>query len=186
MEYNHERAVADGVNVNYDVYRIQTEITAQGAKIDAGFYVDKRDRQTRKKRWEQLDDDFSIRRQPARPRRGRRGPDPHGDADLSRQALHGDLSGTRPSAQDADLRQRRLPRRRYRAHLPRGFRQRQRLLPKNNLPHRVHARCREESRSRWEGDRGSRLEKGRPISRRTKFSRPFATATTRASPSPST
>src|SRR5438445_4010580 len=56
MEYNHERAVADGVNVNYDVYRIQTEITAQGAKIDAGFYVDKRDRQTRKKRWEQLDD----------------------------------------------------------------------------------------------------------------------------------
>ena len=60
MEYNHERAVADGVNVNYDVYRIQTEITAQGAKIDAGFYVDKRDRQTRKKRWEQLDDDFQY------------------------------------------------------------------------------------------------------------------------------
>ena len=60
MEYNHERAVADGVNVNYDVYRIQTEITAQGAKIDAGFYVDKRDRQTRKKRWEQRDDDFQY------------------------------------------------------------------------------------------------------------------------------
>ena len=60
MEYNHEKAVADGVNVNYDVYRIQTEITAQGAKIDAGFYVDKRDRQTRKKRWEQLDDDFQY------------------------------------------------------------------------------------------------------------------------------
>ena len=60
MEYNHEQAVADGVNVDYDVYRIQTEITAQGAKIDAGFYVDKRDRQTRKKRWEQLDDDFQY------------------------------------------------------------------------------------------------------------------------------
>lgn len=60
MEYNHERAVADGVNVNYDVYRIETEITAQGAKIDAGFYVDKRDRQTRKRRWEQLDDDFQY------------------------------------------------------------------------------------------------------------------------------
>ena len=52
--------MADGVNVNYDVYRIQTEITAQGAKIDAGFYVDKRDRQTRKKRWEQLDEDFQY------------------------------------------------------------------------------------------------------------------------------
>ena len=24
MEYNHERAVADGVNVGYDVYRIKT------------------------------------------------------------------------------------------------------------------------------------------------------------------
>lgn len=60
MEYNHERAVADGVNVNYDVYRIQTEITAQGAKIDAGFYIDKRDRLTRKRRWEQLDEDFQY------------------------------------------------------------------------------------------------------------------------------
>jgi len=58
MEYNHEKAVADGVNVNYDVYRIDTEITSKGSKIDAGFYVDKRDRQTRKKRWEQLDDDL--------------------------------------------------------------------------------------------------------------------------------
>jgi type I restriction enzyme R subunit len=60
MEYNHERAVADGVNVNYDVYRIQTEVTSQGAKIAAGFYVDKRDRQTRKKRWELLDEDFQY------------------------------------------------------------------------------------------------------------------------------
>ena len=30
MEYNHERAVADGVNVGYDVYRIRTEIGEQG------------------------------------------------------------------------------------------------------------------------------------------------------------
>jgi type I restriction enzyme R subunit len=28
MEYGHERAVADGVNVGYDVYRIRTEVTA--------------------------------------------------------------------------------------------------------------------------------------------------------------
>ena len=60
MEYNHEKAVADGVNVNYDVYRIDTAITSQGSKIDAGFYVDKRDRQTRKKRWEQLDEDLQY------------------------------------------------------------------------------------------------------------------------------
>jgi type I restriction enzyme R subunit len=29
MEYNHERAVADGVNVGYEVYRIRTEVTEQ-------------------------------------------------------------------------------------------------------------------------------------------------------------
>ncbi len=56
MEYSHERAVADGVNVPYDVYRIKTEITGKGSKIDAGYYVDKRDRLTRKLRWEQLDE----------------------------------------------------------------------------------------------------------------------------------
>ena len=60
MEYNHEQAVADGVNVNYDVYRIRTEITGAGAKIDAGYFVDKRNRETRKVRWEQLSDDFAY------------------------------------------------------------------------------------------------------------------------------
>jgi type I restriction enzyme R subunit len=62
MEYNHEQAVADGVNVNYDVYRIKTEITDRGSKIEAGYYVDKRDRATRKVRWEQLSDDFEYDR----------------------------------------------------------------------------------------------------------------------------
>jgi type I restriction enzyme R subunit len=60
MEYSHEQAVADGVNVNYDVYRIRTEITERGSEVDAGFYVDKRDRQTRKIRWEQLDEDMEY------------------------------------------------------------------------------------------------------------------------------
>src|SRR5438132_8999649 len=52
-EYPHERAVADGVNVGYDVYRIRTEVTEQGGKVEKGLYVDKRDRLTRKVRWEQ-------------------------------------------------------------------------------------------------------------------------------------
>ena len=56
MEYNHEKAVADGVNVGCDIYRIKTAITEGGSKVEAGLYVDKRDRQTRKVRWEQLDD----------------------------------------------------------------------------------------------------------------------------------
>ena len=57
MEYTHERAVADGVNVNYDVYRIKTEITAGGSKVEAGFYMDKRDRAT-PPRSEHLDEDL--------------------------------------------------------------------------------------------------------------------------------
>lgn len=56
MEYPHEQAVADGVNVNYDVYRIRTKITEKGSQVEAGHYVDKRDRDTRKVRWEQLDE----------------------------------------------------------------------------------------------------------------------------------
>jgi type I restriction enzyme R subunit len=60
MEYGHPQAVADGVNVNYDVYRIRTAIGEQGGKVEAGYYVDKRDRETRAVRWEQLDDDFQY------------------------------------------------------------------------------------------------------------------------------
>jgi type I restriction enzyme R subunit len=58
MEYNHEMAIADAVNVPYDVYRIKTKITDSGSKVEAGFFVDRRHRKTRKLRWEQLDEDF--------------------------------------------------------------------------------------------------------------------------------
>jgi type I restriction enzyme R subunit len=61
MEYSHERAVADGVNVGYEVYRIQTEITEKGSKVEAGNWVDKRNRLTRKLRWEQLDEDLEYK-----------------------------------------------------------------------------------------------------------------------------
>lgn len=60
MEYNHERAVADGVNVGFDVYRIRTLVSEHGSTINAGFYVDKRDRQTRKVRWEKLDESMTY------------------------------------------------------------------------------------------------------------------------------
>ena len=59
-EYSHERAVADGVNVGYEVYRIKTEITEKGSKIEADFYVDKRDKLTRKTRWELLDEEMEY------------------------------------------------------------------------------------------------------------------------------
>ena len=58
MEYSRARAVADGVNVDGQVYRIHTQITDHGSKIEAGYYVDKRDKGTRAVRWEQLDEDI--------------------------------------------------------------------------------------------------------------------------------
>lgn len=61
MEYGHAQAVADGVNVDFSVYRIQTKITDQGGTVDAKTIVDKRDRKTRKVRWEELDDDLDYR-----------------------------------------------------------------------------------------------------------------------------
>ncbi|MDH5194525.1 MAG: DEAD/DEAH box helicase family protein [Nitrospira sp.] len=60
MEYNHEQAVADGVNVNYDVYRIRTAITQAGSRVEAGYSVQLMNRETRTKRWERLDDDFAY------------------------------------------------------------------------------------------------------------------------------
>ena len=46
MEYSHERAVADGVNVGFDIYRIRTQITEEGSTVKAGQFVDKRDKLT--------------------------------------------------------------------------------------------------------------------------------------------
>lgn len=59
-EYGHEEAVADGVNVDFDVYRIRTKITEQGSVVEAGQWVDKRDRETRAKRWEKLDEELTY------------------------------------------------------------------------------------------------------------------------------
>ena len=58
MEYTHEQAVVDKVNVDFDTYRIRTQITEQGSTVDAGYHVDRRDRLTRNVRWEQLEDDL--------------------------------------------------------------------------------------------------------------------------------
>jgi type I restriction enzyme, R subunit len=59
-EYSHEQAVIDGVNVGYDVYLIETEITQQGSKIKAKEYIDIRDKLTREERWDQLDEDLDY------------------------------------------------------------------------------------------------------------------------------
>jgi type I restriction enzyme R subunit len=59
-EYNHERAVTDGVNVSYDVYRIKTKVTDAGGKVDKGFLVDHRSKASRKARQEVLADDLDY------------------------------------------------------------------------------------------------------------------------------
>ena len=58
-EYSREQAVIDGVNVGEDEYIIETKISKQGSYISkAERVIQKRERLTRKKRWEQLDEDF--------------------------------------------------------------------------------------------------------------------------------
>jgi type I restriction enzyme R subunit len=59
-EYTYEQAVADRVNVDFDVYRIKTETTESGATIEAGTVVPLRDRRTRAERYEELEDDFTY------------------------------------------------------------------------------------------------------------------------------
>ncbi|MDI6815888.1 MAG: type I restriction-modification enzyme R subunit C-terminal domain-containing protein [Actinomycetota bacterium] len=56
-DYSHEKAVADGVNVGNEIYLIETEITTQGAQIKAQQQVERREKLTRKKRWELQDED---------------------------------------------------------------------------------------------------------------------------------
>lgn len=62
MEYDHARAVADGVNVDFEVYNIRTKITTQGATVEAhpDTMLGYRDRQTRALRWETPDEDLSY------------------------------------------------------------------------------------------------------------------------------
>lgn len=54
-EYSYEESVLDGVNVGYDVYEIETDISRAGAKLKAKEWVDHRDKLTRKKRWDQTE-----------------------------------------------------------------------------------------------------------------------------------
>ena len=58
-EYTYPQSVVDGVNVDFDVYRISTEITEQGSTVEAGAVVPVMDRRTRVERYKQLDDDLT-------------------------------------------------------------------------------------------------------------------------------
>lgn len=61
-EYTYPQSVADNVNVDFDIYRIKTQISEQGSVIEAGTIVPKVDRRTRAQRYEALDEDLEYRR----------------------------------------------------------------------------------------------------------------------------
>ena len=135
MEYNHRQAVVDGINVDYDVYRIETEITGHGGVIEAGYKVDRRDRLTRKVRWEELEDDLT-----------------YAPSQLDRAVLAVDQIRTVIQTFRDRINTEIFPGRehvpktiifakddshagRYRQHRSGGVRQGQRLLPEDHLPH---------------------------------------------------
>jgi type I restriction enzyme, R subunit len=59
-EYPYERSVADGVNVGYEIFRIKTRIGEEGGVIEAGYSVPRRDRKTRRVRYQELEDELAY------------------------------------------------------------------------------------------------------------------------------
>lgn len=59
-DYGYEKAVIDGVLVPYNVFTIDTRITKDGSKISMQENVEKRERLTRKKFWETVDEDIEY------------------------------------------------------------------------------------------------------------------------------
>ena len=61
-EYSHERAVADKVNVGNEIYLIETQVAQDGGTLSAKQLVERRERQTRARRWEVQDEqeDYSA------------------------------------------------------------------------------------------------------------------------------
>lgn len=57
-EYPYEQAVADGVNVDFDVFRIRTELGEKGGTIPAETVVPMRERKTRRERYQELEEDL--------------------------------------------------------------------------------------------------------------------------------
>ncbi len=61
MEYSHEQAVADGVNVQFLVYKLRTRITEQGSTIEAGDDTMLRVRTRSGEKWMKPDQDIHYK-----------------------------------------------------------------------------------------------------------------------------
>jgi type I restriction enzyme R subunit len=55
-DYTYRESVADGVNVDYEVYNIETEISKEGGVVASGWTVPHRDKLTRRERWNLVDE----------------------------------------------------------------------------------------------------------------------------------
>lgn len=58
-EYRREQAIIDGVNVGEDIFLIETEVSQKGGHI-LKRVIEYRDRFSREKRWEQMDEDLDY------------------------------------------------------------------------------------------------------------------------------
>lgn len=58
-EYHREQAIIDGVNVGEDIFLIETEVSQKGGHI-LKRVIEYRDRLSREKRWEQMDEDLDY------------------------------------------------------------------------------------------------------------------------------
>ena len=111
QDYSHEKAVADGVNVGYDVYRIETKITKDGATLakEPGIFVPAPRPAHPAKKLKELDDDLTYTANELDRDVVADGPDPAGRPHLPRPAVHRNLPRPHRSSQDAGLRQDRPP-----------------------------------------------------------------------------
>jgi len=62
-EYAYEQSVVDGVNVGFEVFRVNTKVSESGGVVDARYHVPVRDRRTRAVRYKQLDDNLPYAKQ---------------------------------------------------------------------------------------------------------------------------
>ncbi len=60
MEYGHDQAVRDRVNVPFEVYEIRTEVGTDGGVVAEGETIQRRNRATRELRWEQTDEEVTY------------------------------------------------------------------------------------------------------------------------------
>lgn len=62
QDYGHEQAVLDKVNVGFDVYTIETQVTKEGATLakEPGIFIPHRDRRTKSVKYQELDDDLTY------------------------------------------------------------------------------------------------------------------------------